>query len=63
MRFRGEIYRPTGPSDALASGIAMVHQHFSLVHDMTVVDNVILGQQRGFVNTQRLGAAARTPGE
>jgi ABC-type uncharacterized transport system ATPase subunit len=47
MRFGGEIYRPTGPSDALASGIAMVHQHFSLVHDMTVVDNVILGQQRG----------------
>ena len=41
-----------GPSDALASGIAMVHQHFSLVHDMTVVDNVILGQQRGFVNTR-----------
>ncbi|MBV8824360.1 MAG: ABC transporter ATP-binding protein [Bradyrhizobiaceae bacterium] len=52
MRFRGEIYRPAGPSDALASGIAMVHQHFSLVHDMTVVDNVILGQQRGLVNTR-----------
>jgi ABC-type uncharacterized transport system ATPase subunit len=52
MRFRGESYQPTGPSDALASGIAMVHQHFSLVHDMTVVDNVILGQQRGFVNTK-----------
>jgi len=52
MRLRGEIYRPTGPSDALASGIAMVHQHFSLVHDMTVVDNVILGQQRGLVNTR-----------
>ena len=30
----------------------MVHQHFSLVHDMTVVDNVILGQERGFVNTK-----------
>jgi general nucleoside transport system ATP-binding protein len=52
MRFHGENYRPAGPSDALTSGIAMVHQHFSLVHDMTVVDNVILGQQRGFVNTR-----------
>ena len=52
MRFSGKDYRPAGPSDALASGIAMVHQHFSLVHDMTVVDNVILGQQRGFVNTK-----------
>jgi simple sugar transport system ATP-binding protein len=52
MRFHGESYRPAGPSDALTSGIAMVHQHFSLVHDMTVVDNVILGQQSGFVNTK-----------
>ena len=52
MRFRGETYRPSGPSDALSNGIAMVHQHFSLVHDMTVVDNVILGQQRGFVHTK-----------
>lgn len=52
MHFRGKIHRPAGPSDALASGIAMVHQHFSLVHDMTVVDNVILGQQRGFSNTR-----------
>jgi general nucleoside transport system ATP-binding protein len=52
MHFDGKQYHPTGPADALASGIAMVHQHFSLVHDMTVVDNVILGQERGFVNTR-----------
>jgi general nucleoside transport system ATP-binding protein len=52
MRFRGEIYRPSGPANALATGIAMVHQHFSLVHDMTVVDNVILGQQRGLAHTR-----------
>ncbi len=52
MRFRGESYQPASPSDALKSGIAMVHQHFSLVHDMTVVDNVILGQERGFVSTK-----------
>src|SRR3984893_2047695 len=50
MRLGGNTYRPSAPSDALASRIAMVHQHFSLVHDMTVVDNVLLGQQTGFVN-------------
>jgi simple sugar transport system ATP-binding protein len=50
MRLHGEAYRPTRPSDALKHGIAMVHQHFSLVHDMTVVDNVILGQERGILN-------------
>jgi general nucleoside transport system ATP-binding protein len=56
MRFRGAPYEPTAPADALASGIAMVHQHFSLVRDMTVVDNVLLGQTRGFLDR---GACAR----
>jgi general nucleoside transport system ATP-binding protein len=50
MQLSGTPYRPAAPSDALASGIAMVHQHFSLVHDMTVVDNVLLGQTRGVLN-------------
>jgi general nucleoside transport system ATP-binding protein len=47
MRLGGEIHRPHGPADALARGIAMVHQHFSLVPDLTVVDNLLLGQARG----------------
>jgi general nucleoside transport system ATP-binding protein len=57
MRFRGAGYQPTAPSQALATGIAMVHQHFSLVHDMTVVDNIMLGQERGVLN--RKACAAR----
>ena len=47
MRYRGAAFHPSGPADALAQGIAMVHQHFSLVSDMTVVDNVLLGRERG----------------
>src|SRR5260370_31820047 len=47
MRYRGSAFHPAGPADALAQGIAMVHQHFSLVSDMTVVDNVLLGRGRG----------------
>lgn len=31
------------PKEAIAHGIGMVHQHFSLVKKMTVLDNVILG--------------------
>jgi ABC-type uncharacterized transport system ATPase subunit len=62
MQFGGAPYRPTAPADALASGIAMVHQHFSLVGDMTVVDNVLLGQTRGLLDRKacasRLGALA-----
>lgn len=31
------------PSDAIKLGIGMVHQHFKLVSDMTVAENVVLG--------------------
>jgi simple sugar transport system ATP-binding protein len=31
------------PSDAIKHGIGMVHQHFKLVSDMTVAENVVLG--------------------
>jgi simple sugar transport system ATP-binding protein len=34
------------PSDAAARGIAMVHQHFSLVEPLTVWENVMLGDDR-----------------
>jgi general nucleoside transport system ATP-binding protein len=47
MRYRGAPFEPSGPADSLAQGIAMVHQHFSLVPDMSVVDNVLLGRERG----------------
>ncbi|WP_022723146.1 ABC transporter ATP-binding protein [Rhodopseudomonas sp. B29] len=50
MSYRGTAYQPSGPADALAQGIAMVHQHFSLVGDMSVVDNVLLGRGRGVLN-------------
>jgi simple sugar transport system ATP-binding protein len=49
MRLGGAPYRPTGPAGALAAGVAMVHQHFSLVGDLSVVDNLLLGQARGFL--------------
>jgi general nucleoside transport system ATP-binding protein len=50
MQFGGGAYKPTAPADALASGIAMVHQHFSLVRDLTVVDNILLGQAKGVLD-------------
>jgi ABC-type uncharacterized transport system ATPase subunit len=47
LRMRGEPYAPEGPADALAQRVAMVHQHFSLVPDLSVVDNLLLGQSSG----------------
>ncbi|MCL2015743.1 MAG: ABC transporter ATP-binding protein [Defluviitaleaceae bacterium] len=39
----GEKVNITGPSDATKLGIGMVHQHFKLVHNFTVLENIILG--------------------
>ena len=36
-----------GPSDAIAHGIGMVHQHFMLVPTFTVLENVMLGSEGG----------------
>src|SRR5688572_20122190 len=35
----------SGPKDAIAKGIGMVHQHFQLVDILTVTENVMLGNE------------------
>jgi len=42
MTLRGTAYSPGSPADALSRGVAMVHQHFSLVPTMTVRENLLL---------------------
>ena len=37
--------RSPGPSDAIARGISMVHQHFMLVPVLTVAENILLGDE------------------
>ncbi len=34
------------PRDAIAAGLGMVHQHFTLVESMTVTENILVGLQR-----------------
>ncbi|HWG23867.1 ABC transporter ATP-binding protein [Actinospica sp.] len=41
----GEVRKISGPRDAIAAGIGMVHQHFMLVPVFTVAENVILGDE------------------
>ncbi len=56
---RGEQVRFSGPGDAIAAGIGMVHQHFMLADNLTVLENVVLGAEpnrRGRLDT----GAART---
>ena len=39
----GEVVKVNGPNDATKLGIGMVHQHFKLVHNFTVLENIVLG--------------------
>lgn len=43
IRLHGEVVRISDPIQAARMGIAMVHQHFSLVEALTVWENVALG--------------------
>ena len=41
----GEPASIQSPTDALAHGVGMVHQHFMLVPNMTVAENVVIGKE------------------
>ena len=45
MKVAGRELRPAGPKDAIDAGIGMVHQHFMLVDNFTVLENVVLGAE------------------
>jgi general nucleoside transport system ATP-binding protein len=49
IRVKGKPVRIRSSQDAIALGIGMVHQHFMLVENMTVLENVILGAEGGAV--------------
>ncbi|MDW8325389.1 MAG: ABC transporter ATP-binding protein [Anaerolineales bacterium] len=42
---RGRPVKFSGPRDAIARGIGMVHQHFQLIPVMTVAENIMLGEE------------------
>ncbi|HCL00952.1 MAG TPA: heme ABC transporter ATP-binding protein, partial [Lachnoclostridium phytofermentans] len=43
IKVKGKTVKINGPLDANALGIGMVHQHFKLVYNFTVLQNIILG--------------------
>lgn len=57
---QGKPVNIVGPSDAIAQGIGMVHQHFMLIPVFTVTENVMLGDESlksGVVLDRKLVAA------
>ena len=45
IKMNGEVVSINNPNDANRLGIGMVHQHFKLVHNFTVLENIILGAE------------------
>lgn len=57
--FNGQKVEFSSPHDAIALGIGMVHQHFMLVENLTVAENIILGYETGNALNLDLGQAIR----
>ncbi len=53
----GELTNITDSHKAIEAGIGMVHQHFKLVENFTVLENVILGTENNFLITPALNNA------
>ena len=51
IRVDGKVVTIHEPSDALAFGIGMVHQHFMLIPVFTVLENIVLGHE----STSKIG--------
>ncbi|MFT4008128.1 MAG: ABC transporter ATP-binding protein [Lacrimispora sp.] len=49
----GKEVKITSPKDAMALGISMIQQHFSLVPAHTVTENIILGNVKGVIDYEK----------
>lgn len=60
IRVFGEMLPPGDPRAAIARGLGMVHQHFTLADNLSVLDNVMLGTEPLMrMRTSRAEAIAR----
>lgn len=56
IKVRGEVVNIKNPNDANDLKIGMVHQHFKLVENYTVLENIVLGREdtkNGFLTTKK----------
>ncbi len=59
IKKNGQPVQISDPNDANRLGIGMVHQHFKLVHNFTVLENIILGVEttsKGFLKMDKARA-------
>ncbi len=55
----GKEVQINDPNDANALGIGMVHQHFKLVHNFTVLENIVLGVESTRHGVLQMGEARK----
>jgi simple sugar transport system ATP-binding protein len=63
MRVNGEPVAFRSPKEAIEAGIGMVHQHFMLADQLTVLENVVLGSEPGSLGLIDFGTAKERIGE
>jgi simple sugar transport system ATP-binding protein len=60
VRVKGQHLPPGQPRAAIAAGVGMVHQHFTLAGNLTVTENIIIGSESLWrMGSQREAAKAR----
>lgn len=59
IHIAGKETRIRNSTDAIAAGIGMVHQHFMLVDNFTVLENIMLGAETGPMLSKSIAAAAK----
>ena len=45
IQIAGKPFSPAGPHDARLAGVAMIYQELNLAPDLSVEDNIMLGQE------------------
>ena len=63
VRVNGDTLPPGQPRAAIAAGVGMVHQHFTLAGNMSVLDNILIGSEKlTRLRSNRAGPSARLRG-
>ena len=57
IRINGKTVNINNPNDANDLGIGMVHQHFKLVHNFTVLESIVLGRETTKMGVLKMDAA------
>lgn len=55
----GQKVEINNPNDANALGIGMVHQHFKLVHNFTVLESIVLGRETTSIGILKMDQARK----